>query len=69
MNGQKAKRKHNKKNIVLIVLIVIMLEANANLVLGIYGIHETGIKADLFRLTSLKSLTSTFIEYTTDFFT
>ena len=69
MNGQKAKRKHNKKNIVLIVLIVIMLEANANLVLGIYGIHETGIKADLFRLTSLMSLTSTFIEYTTDFFT
>lgn len=69
MSTQKKRSKLNRKNIALIVLIVIMLEANANLVLGIYGIHETGIKTELFRITSLKSLTSTFITYTTDFFT
>ena len=69
MNTQKSRRKYNKKNIALIVLIIIMLEANANLVLGINTIHENGIKADLFRIMSLKSLTSTFITYTTDFFT
>ena len=68
MNTQKSRRKYNKKNIALIVLIIIMLEANANLVLGINTIHENGIKADLFRIMSLKSLTSTFITYTTDFF-
>lgn len=69
MNTHKTKRRHNKRNIALCFLIVIMLEANANLVLGIYGIHEKGIKAELFRLASLKSLTSAFITYTTDSFT
>ena len=69
MSKHTKKRKHNKRNIVLCFLIVIMLLTNANLVAGIYNIHENGIKAELFRITSLKSLTSTFVTYTTDFFT
>ncbi len=68
MSTQKTKRKVNRRNIALCVLIVIMLEANANLVLGIYGIHENGIKAELFKIASLKSLTTTFVSYTADFF-
>ena len=50
MSTQKSRRKYNKKNIALILLIIIMLEANANLVLGIYGIHENGIKAELLKI-------------------
>ena len=69
MSTQKSRRKYNKKNIALILLIIIMLEANANLVLGIYGIHENGIKAELLKISSLESLTSTFVTCTTDFFT
>lgn len=68
MSSQKNRRKYNRKNIALILLIIIMLEANANLVLGINTIHENGIKAELFKITSLKSLTSEFISCTTDFF-
>lgn len=69
MTKQKKRRKLNKRNVALCFLIIIMLEANANLVFGIYGIHVNGIKAEIFKLASLKSLTSTFITYTADFFT
>ncbi len=69
MNKQKKRRIHFSRNIVLCYLIVVMLLANANLAAGIFNIHENGIKAELFRLTSLKTLTSNFVEHTTDFFT
>lgn len=45
-----------------------MMLINVNLVYGINDIHINGIKAEIARITSLKSLTSTFITYTTDFF-
>ena len=70
------KRTHNKqypnkrrrRNIVLSCLIVVMMLVNVNLVCGIYNIHENGIKAELLKVTSLKSLTTTFITYAADFF-
>lgn len=68
MNEKKTRRKPNKRNIILSFLIVIMMLINVNLVYGINDIHLNGIKAEIARITSLKSLTSTFITYTTDFF-
>ena len=61
------KRKRSKYNLILSLYIVVMLLANANLVYGIKDIHESGIEAEAFRATSLKSLTSSFINYTADF--
>ena len=63
------KRKRRIHNLILSLYIVVMLLANVNLVYGINNIHENGIKAELFKISSLKALTSTFISYTADFFT
>lgn len=68
MNEKKVRRKFNKRNIILSFLIVIMMLINVNLVYGINDIHLNGIKAEIARITSLRSLTSTFVTYTTDFF-
>lgn len=68
MKNQKPRRKHNKRNVVLSFLIVIMMLINVNLVYGINDIHENGIRIELGKITSLKTLTTTFITYTTDFF-
>ena len=66
---QSKRKKRRIHNLILSLYIVVMLLANVNLVYGINNIHENGIKAELFKISSLKSLTSTFISYTTDFFT
>lgn len=46
-----------------------MMLINVNLVYGIGDIHENGIRAEISRITSLRTLTSTFVTYTTKFFT
>ena len=66
--AQENKRKFNRRNAVLSIIIVVMMLVNVSLVYGIYDIHENGIKAELLKMSSLKSLTTSFISHTTDFF-
>ena len=54
-------------NIILSLYIIVMILANANLVYGISDIHEDRVKeAELFKIASLKSLTTTFIASAAD---
>lgn len=64
------KKKNRAKiiNTVLCAGIAVMLLINANLMLCIGDIHNQGERIDRFRFASLRSLTSSFIGYTTDDF-
>ena len=65
---QENKSKFNRRNAVLSIIIVLMMLVNVSLISGIYDIHENGIKAELLKMSSLKSLTTSFISHTTDIF-
>ena len=56
-------------NIVVSYLLVLMMLINANLAAFIINDHTAEIKAGLLRFASLKSLTSAFVDHTTEFFT
>ena len=63
------KLKAKTYNIIVSYLLVLMMLINANLAAFIINDHKADIKAELLRFASLKSLTSAFIENTTEFFT
>lgn len=68
MGKHSKKRKLNKHNIVLSILIVVMMLINVNLVYGINDIYEAGISAEKARVSSLRSLTTSFVTYTSELF-
>ncbi len=69
MRSLRKRIKAKTYNTALSLIIVIMLLLNANLTVYIGSIHSDAIKAELLRFTSLKSLTTAFVDHTTKFFT
>ena len=69
MRSLKRRIKAKTYNTALIFIIIIMLLLNANLTVYIGSIHNDAIQAELFRFTSLKTLSTAFADHTTKFFT
>ena len=69
MNTLRKRTKARTYNTIISIVIVIMMLINVNLVYGINDIHENGIRAEVLKITSFKTLTTTFASNAAEFFT